>query len=75
MLDFVYNCLYRSYNEKEATLLYTNTDSLYLKANVKTYNEFLQRIPVSMQELHFASAGDITPFLGACIASTSVKMM
>ena len=27
MLDFVYNCLYRSYNEKEATLLYTDTDS------------------------------------------------
>ena len=27
MLDFVYNCLHRSYNEKEATLLYTDTDT------------------------------------------------
>jgi len=28
--------------------------------NVLTYDEFLKKISVQMQELHFASAGDIT---------------
>jgi hypothetical protein len=68
MLDFIYNCLWQTYTPDQATILYTDTDSVYVKIRELTpsadkatkYADFVNRFPSDMQTLHFAGPGDLT---------------
>jgi hypothetical protein len=68
MLDFLYNCLWRTYTPNTARVLYTDTDSLYIKFCGLTpssdkhakYRDMLRHIPADMQRRHVAEPGDLT---------------
>ena len=61
MLDFVYNCLWKTFSKDEAKILYTDTDSLYLQIiNIESYDQFLEKFPTDLKKMHFAGPSDLT---------------
>jgi hypothetical protein len=68
MLDFLYNCLWQTYTPDTARVLYTDTDSLYIKFCGLTptgdkhakYRDMIARLPDDMRRRHIAEPGDLT---------------
>jgi hypothetical protein len=67
MLDFIYNCLWKTYAPEEANILYSDTDSIYVKAcgmkgNTKKakFDYFLSKFPPDLRACHFAKENELT---------------